>query len=66
MHKELKRLVKALEAQGFTCEVTRNGHVIVRQNGQRVTTFAGTPSDGRSWKNSMSHVKRAGFEPPGR
>ncbi|KAA9133771.1 hypothetical protein [Microbacterium caowuchunii] len=63
MKKELKKLVRELEAQGFTCTVTGQGHVIVRKDGAWITVFSGTPSDGRSWKNSMGHAKRAGFRP---
>ena len=63
MKKELKKLVAQMEAQGFDCEVLGSGHVVVRKDGLRVTTFAGSPSDGRSWKNSLGHVKRAGFDP---
>lgn len=61
MHKELKKIVRELEAQGFAVETTRKGHLEVRKNGVRVTTFAGTPGDGRSWKNSLAHCKRNGF-----
>lgn len=67
MHKELKKIVKALEAQGFEVEPTRGGHQVVRKDGIRITTFAGTPGDGRSWKNGLAHCKRAGFIwPPNR
>ncbi|QPE04143.1 hypothetical protein IT882_13175 [Microbacterium schleiferi] len=61
MHKELKKIAKALEAQGFDLEVTSRGHLIVSRDGQKITTFAGTPSDGRSWKNSLAYARRAGF-----
>ncbi len=61
MHKELKKLVKELEAQGFDTETTSRGHVIVRKDGRRITTFAGSPSDGRSWKNSLAYCRREGF-----
>lgn len=61
MHKELKNIVRELEAQGFEVEQTSKGHQLVRKDGVRITTFAGTPGDGRSWKNSLAHCKRAGF-----
>ena len=61
MHKELKKLARELEAQGFDVEPTRKGHLTVRKRGLRVTTFSGTPGDGRSWKNSLAQCKRAGF-----
>lgn len=63
MNKDLKKIKKALEDQGFQTEVTRRGHLIVRDSdGRLVTTFSGTPSDGRSWKNSIAAARRAGFE----
>lgn len=62
MNKELKKLIKELEAQGFTVEVGRkNPHPIVRKDGRRVATLASTPSDSRSWKNGIAALRRAGF-----
>jgi len=62
MSKDLRKVVKALEAQGFTVEQSRNGHYKVRNaEGVLVCTIAGTPSDGRSWKNSLAALRRAGF-----
>lgn len=66
MHKDLKKIVKALEAQGFETAVTRRGHLLVIRDGRVVTTFSGTPGDGRSWKNALSFAKRAGFDWPPR
>lgn len=66
MHKDLKKIRKALEAQGFTTSVNNLGHLEVRKDGERVTTFSGTPSDTRSWKNSISHARRHGFTWPPR
>lgn len=66
MHKDLRKIADALHAQGFTTEATKRGHLIVSKDGHRVTTFAGTPGDQRSWRNSLSHAKRAGFTWPPR
>lgn len=64
MHKELKALIKKAEEQGFTHRETSKGHIMIKDaEGKPVTTFSGTPSDGRSWKNSMARLKRAGFKP---
>ena len=63
MNKELKKIQAALEAQGFSTRVSRKQHLIVTKNGELVTTFSGTPSDARSWKNSLARAKRAGFDP---
>lgn len=61
MDKELRDLVKALRAQGFEVEVTKKNHYLVRKDGRRVATIAGTASDHRSMKNVRSHLRRAGF-----
>jgi predicted RNA binding protein YcfA (HicA-like mRNA interferase family) len=67
--KELRSLIRALEDQGFTVQRTRRGHWLVRDaKGQAVATMAGTPSDHRSWRNSLARLKRAGlvWPPPKR
>lgn len=61
MNKETKKMVKALEDQGFTTKVTARGHIMVFRDGRPVTTFAGTASDWRSMKNALAPLKRAGF-----
>lgn len=62
MSKDLRKVIKALEAQGFSVEKTRNGHYKVRNaQGELVCTMAGTPSDGRSFLNSLAALRRAGF-----
>lgn len=60
--KELRRLLKACEDQGFTVERTKRGHWRVRDETARaVTTIAGTASDHRSWLNGLAPLKRAGL-----
>jgi hypothetical protein len=66
MHKDLKKIAKALEAQGFEVEVTKRGHMLVYRDGRHIATFSGTPSDWRSMKNSLSDARRAGFDWPPR
>lgn len=62
MDKDLKRLIKELEAQGFEVEIRRgNPHPIVRKDGRRVATLASSPSDRRSWDNGIAYLRRAGF-----
>lgn len=63
MDKTLKKLVKELEAQGFTVRTTKRQHLMVSRNGRPITTLAGTPSDWRSLKNGLAALKRAGFKP---
>lgn len=63
MKKDAKKLVKALEEQGFEVEMTKNSHYTVRgPDGRRVATLDGTPSDPRGWLNTIARLRRAGFE----
>lgn len=64
MNKDLKKIVKALEAQGFTVEQTRKGHLMVFKDGRLIVTFAGTPGDWRALKNGIAKARRAGFRWP--
>lgn len=66
MDKDLRKIVKALEAQGFEVTVTRRGHVIVTRDGEVISTFSGTASDWRSIRNSLAPLRRAGFRWPPR
>lgn len=61
MNKDLRKVLRALEHQGFTLTTLNSGHIEVRKEGQRVTTFAGTASDHRSMRNSIAYARRAGF-----
>ena len=63
MHKELRKMVNEAEAQGFETRRTSKGHIQVSKDGRIVSVFAGTPSDQRSWRNSLAALKRAGFKP---
>jgi hypothetical protein len=66
MQKDLAKIVKALEAQGFTTRVTTKGHVTVYRDGVLVATFSGSPSDWRAMRNALAPLRRAGFRwPPG-
>lgn len=64
MDKDLKKIVKALEAQGFEVERTKKGHLMVYRDGRFVVAFAGTPSDWRGLKNGIAAARRAGFRWP--
>lgn len=63
MRKELRELVKDLEANGYQVRITSKGHLQVKRDGMVITVFAGTPSDHRSWSNAMARLKRDGYEP---
>lgn len=67
MKKDLKKISKALEEQGFTVKPSKSKqHLIVFKDGRRIAVFSGTPSDHRSWLNSLADARRAGFRWPPR
>lgn len=64
MDKDLKKIVKALESQGFEVAVTKKQHIAVSREGRIVAIFSGTASDWRSMRNGIAAAKRAGFQWP--
>lgn len=64
VNKDLKKVIKALESQGFEVVPTKKGHLAVFLDGRYVTTFAGTSSDWRGVKNAIAAARRAGFRWP--
>lgn len=66
MHKDLRKIVKALEAQGFEVAVTSAGHLMVSRDGTVIAVLAGNASDWRSLRNGLAPLKRAGFRWPPR
>lgn len=61
MDKDLRKVIKALEAQGFEPRVSRKGHIIVTRKGRVVAVFSGTASDWRAMRNGIAAARRAGF-----
>lgn len=64
MDKDMKKIIGALQKQGFEVEVTKRQHVMVYRDGVLVVTFSGTASDWRSIRNGIAKARRAGFEWP--
>lgn len=61
MDKEMRKIAKALERQGFEVKVTKKGHISVTRDGRFVVVLAGTASDWRSMRNALAAARRAGF-----
>ena len=61
MDKEMRKIAKALEQQGFDVKITKRGHLMVTRDGVLIATFSGNAKDWRSMRNGLSYVKRAGF-----
>ena len=59
---DMRKLIKALEEQGFEVATSKGGHYLVLLEGRRVATLSGTPSDTRSGKNGLAQLRRAGFQ----
>lgn len=64
MDKDIRKIIKALEKQGFSVEVSKKGHPMVYRDGRLVATFSGTASDWRSMRNGIAKCKQAGFQWP--
>jgi len=64
MEKDLRDIVKGLEAQGFEVRTTSKQHLVVTRDGELIATFSGTASDWRSIRNTLAPLKRAGFRWP--
>lgn len=64
MDKDLKKVLKEAEKQGFEVRYTTNGHPMIYKNGAFVAQFAKTGSDHRGLKNGIATLRRAGFRWP--
>ncbi|OPC84199.1 hypothetical protein B4N89_27645 [Embleya scabrispora] len=60
-NKEIKNLIKALEAQGFTVVQSKSNHYKVYKGGRLIATLPATPSDRRSLLNCIAVLRRAGY-----
>lgn len=59
MNKELKEIVKQIEAKGYTVEKSKGGHLIVRNTeGKRVYALPSTPGQGRWRQNLLAELRR--------
>lgn len=61
MHKNVRKIVKEVEAQGFGVELTPNGHLKIRNNsGGLVCTIGARVGRGRGEANLRAELKRRG------
>jgi hypothetical protein len=60
--RDMKQIREALAAQGFAVERVRNGHYrVIAPTGAKVQ-IAATPSDHRAVLNSVTRLRRIGFQ----
>lgn len=64
MDKDLRKILRALDAQGFEVTRTSRGRYAVKHDGQVVTVFPGNSGDWRARRNALAALKRAGFRWP--
>lgn len=61
--KELGKLFKELEAQGFRIEAKTRGYMVFpADRSLAAVTIHKTPSDHRAWKNMISQLRRSGYD----
>jgi predicted RNA binding protein YcfA (HicA-like mRNA interferase family) len=62
--KEIKALIKDLEAQGWRVVLARSGHykAYPPDKGQDMVTMPSTPSDHRSMRNTMRDLRHSGYK----
>lgn len=63
MDKDIRKLIRNLERQGFEVRYSAKGHPRVYLDGQFLTGLPGTPSDRRGVRNAMAVLKRHGYRP---
>lgn len=63
MGNDLKKLLKELEAQGWSIRQTKKGQYAVPPDQSRPMVQIHNTADGsRSWENMIAQLKRSGFE----
>jgi hypothetical protein len=66
MDKDLAKIIRALEAQGFTWTITKSQHIVVRKDDVFVTALGGNRKDWRGYRNAIAEARRFGFQWPPR
>jgi hypothetical protein len=64
MNKELRSIIRDLEANGFEVGPEQGRHRPVFKGGVKVTTLSTTPSDWRSRRNELAPAYRMGLPKP--
>ena len=62
MRSDIRKLVKAIERQGFIVSVSTKGHYLVdRPDGTRIAVISKTTGDVRAFANAVARLRRFGF-----
>lgn len=67
MNKDMRKLVKELDAQGFAVVISASNRIVVStHDGRFVVVISGNAGDWRAIRNGLAALRRAGFRwPPG-
>ena len=61
--KDLKKLLRAAQAQGWRVELGKGGHfTLYAPDGVGRVTMSSTPSDRRALMNTVAYMRQFGFE----
>ncbi len=66
MNKEVRRIIRELERQGWRVEWRKSKSMAFSPDGVTQVPVHHTPSDKKSLKNLESQLKRGGYTPEGR
>lgn len=62
MKKEWKELLRTLQDQGWKMKPTKNGFMLYPPDKTKeIVTVHKTPSDWRSWENTISKLRKSGY-----
>ena len=63
MHKELKKLIRTLEDQGWRLTEKKSGYTAYPPDKAKGPVMIHkTPSDHRAWANMLSELRRSGYQ----
>lgn len=58
-HKHVREMIAQARAKGWRSSLTRKGHIrLMHDRAARFVIAPGTPSDYRSWKNTLAQMNR--------
>jgi hypothetical protein len=68
LNKDWTRIIRLAEAQGWTVVRTKGNHIrfIPADKTQQMVHTPSTPSDHRSFKNSLAQLRKSGLQVPGK
>ena len=61
--KEIRKLVKSLQQQGWRVEQLKSGHYrAYAPDGENIVHIAGTPSDHHAMGNTLARLRKLGYK----